>query len=94
MALPKNPLTRIETYLSNIAGENTTLPDHPITRIEQYLEYIAQNGGGGGGGGTITMDDEPTQGSNNPVRSGGLYTILSQYEIATLSEAKTYLGLE
>lgn len=49
MALPDNPITREEMYLSNIAGEGTQLPDHPVTRVEQYLEYIANNGGGGGG---------------------------------------------
>lgn len=49
MALPSNPLTREEQYLSNIAGEGTSLPEKPLTREEQYLEYIALNGGGGGG---------------------------------------------
>lgn len=49
MALPDNPITREEMYLSNIAGEGTQLPDHPVTRVEQYLDYIANNGGGGGG---------------------------------------------
>lgn len=49
MALPEQPISRIEQYLSNIAGENTALPEAPISRIEQYLDYIAENGGGGGG---------------------------------------------
>ena len=50
MALPSNPQTRQEVYLSNIAGQGTTLPTEPHTREEEYLDYIARNGGGGGGG--------------------------------------------
>lgn len=50
MALPEKPITRRETYLSNIAGQNTPLPEKPITREEAYLDYIAKNGGGGGTG--------------------------------------------
>lgn len=49
MALPDNPLTRIEQYLANIAGQDTSLPKVPLTRIEQYLDYIAKNGGGAAG---------------------------------------------
>lgn len=41
MALPDNPITREEMYLSNIAGEGTRLPDQPLTRVEQYLSNIA-----------------------------------------------------
>lgn len=47
--LPKKPLSRTETYLANIAGEEVELPEKPLSRVEQYLEYIAVNGGGGGG---------------------------------------------
>lgn len=36
--LPKEPVTRQETYLSKLAGENTTLPREPITREEMYLD--------------------------------------------------------
>lgn len=50
MALPSNPITRKENYLSNIAGQTATLPSEPHTREEEYLDYIARNGGGGGGG--------------------------------------------
>lgn len=40
--LPENPITRIEKYLSKIAGQDeTTLPDEAITRIEKYLSNIA-----------------------------------------------------
>lgn len=49
MALPNEPLTREERYLSAIAGQEVGIPT-PITRVEQYLAYIAENGTGGGGG--------------------------------------------
>lgn len=55
MALPK-PITRQESYLANIAGEENPLPEDPITREEIYLDYIAKNGGGGGGGGEEKAD--------------------------------------
>lgn len=45
MSLPDKPITRVEHYLSRIAGEETELPPYPIPRIEQYLAYIAKNGG-------------------------------------------------
>lgn len=48
--LPEKPLSRKESYLAAIAGEDVTLPDAPESRTEQYLAYIAENGGGGGGG--------------------------------------------
>ena len=62
MALPEEPITRNEMYLSAIAGEDTPLPD-PITREEMYLWYIADTGGVGGkpynytddGNGNITI---------------------------------------
>lgn len=50
MALPKKPITRQETYLSNIAGQATALPSIPRSREEMYLDYIAKNGGQSGGG--------------------------------------------
>lgn len=46
--LPNKPESRIEKYLSKIAGENTPLPDMPESRVEQYLDFIARNGGIGG----------------------------------------------
>lgn len=47
MALPSNPQTRHETYLSNIAGQEQALPpDGPQTREESYLDFIARNGSG------------------------------------------------
>lgn len=48
--LPEKPLSRKESYLAKIAGEDVTIPDEPESRTEQYLAYIAENGGGGGGG--------------------------------------------
>ena len=50
MALPSEPITRKEQYLSNIAGQGTPLPEEPITREEAYLDAIAKNGGGTGEG--------------------------------------------
>ena len=55
MALPSSPNTRKEVYLSNIAGQGTSLPTEPHTREEEYLDYIAKNGGGGGGTGDGDM---------------------------------------
>ena len=55
MGLPSSPNTRKEVYLSNIAGQGTSLPTEPITREEEYLDYIAKNGGGGGGTGDGDM---------------------------------------
>ena len=40
--LPEKPLSRTETYLASIAGEEVELPDKPLSRVEQYLEYIHQ----------------------------------------------------
>ena len=54
MGLPSSPNTRKEVYLSNIAGQGTSLPSEPITREEEYLDFIAKNGGGGGGEGDMT----------------------------------------
>lgn len=64
MSLPSNPITRQEQYLSRIAGEETVIPDKPITREEQYLDYIARNGSGG-----ITVDEEMSDSSTNPVQN-------------------------
>lgn len=41
MALPEEPITREEHYLSAIAGEITELPESPLTRREHYLAKIA-----------------------------------------------------
>ena len=53
MALPSEPITRKEQYLSNIAGQGTPLPEKPVTREEQYLDAIAKNGGGDPGEGDM-----------------------------------------
>lgn len=42
------PITRIEQYLSAIAGNSTEVPSKPITRIEQYLAAILESGRSGG----------------------------------------------
>lgn len=54
--LPKKPESRVEKYLSKIAGENTPLPDMPESRVEQYLDYIARNGGIGSGS-SVSVDN-------------------------------------
>lgn len=41
MPLPKTPLTRHETYLANIAGQDTPLPEYPHSREEMYLAAIS-----------------------------------------------------
>lgn len=41
MAAPEKPLTRKESYLAGIAGQNTVLPEKPFTREETYLAAIA-----------------------------------------------------
>lgn len=48
MALPNNPITRVESYLNRIATGSGDIPEYPMTRMEQYLDYIAENGGGSG----------------------------------------------
>ena len=55
--VPEEPLTRVEQYLSAIAGVTSTsdIPEEPLTRIEAYLNKIIENGGGGGG--TSDYDD-------------------------------------
>lgn len=35
------PISRVEAYLSKIAGLQVEIPDHPITRVEMYLAKIA-----------------------------------------------------
>ena len=47
--IPSKPITRKETYLAAIAGQDVKVPDYPITREEAYLAEIAKNGTGGGG---------------------------------------------
>ena len=56
---PAEPLTRVEQYLSAIAGVTSLsdIPEKPLTRIEKYLNKIVENGGGGGGGGTTDYTD-------------------------------------
>lgn len=57
------PVTRVESYLSAIAGEDTRVPAEPITRIEKYLQAILDNGGGGGGGGNkMNRVSDPVEG--------------------------------
>lgn len=46
MPIPNKPITRKETYLAAIAGQEVTLPAKPITREEAYLDEIAKNGKG------------------------------------------------
>lgn len=41
------PVSREETYLANIAGQNVEVPPCPVTRVERYLDYIAKHGSGG-----------------------------------------------
>ena len=48
MSVDITPVTRRETYLARIAGQNVELPT-PVTREEIYLDEIARHGGGGGG---------------------------------------------
>ena len=54
--LPEKPLSRKESYLAKIAGQEVTIPEKPESRIEQYLAYIANNGTGGGGIPTTVID--------------------------------------
>lgn len=56
---PAEPGTRVEQYLSAIAGvtSSSDIPPKPLTRVEKYLNRIVENGGGGGGGGTTNYND-------------------------------------
>lgn len=49
MPIPNNPITRKESYLAAIAGQEVAVPEYPITREEAYLEAIMNNGGGASG---------------------------------------------
>lgn len=42
-----NPITRVEIYLANLAGQSAVIPPAPITRIEQYLAKLVELNGGG-----------------------------------------------
>ena len=75
MALPENPITRQEIYLSNIAGENTELPEKPLTREEQYLDYIAKNGGGSSGEGD--MKRSVYDNNSSVANAGGIASYVS-----------------
>lgn len=44
------PITRKETFLAKVGGQNVVTPT-PITREETFLQAIIDNGSGGGGGG-------------------------------------------
>lgn len=59
------PVTRLEQYLSALAGNSSKIPEKPVTRIEQYLDAILKNGGGGSGGTT-----DYTQLTNKPRING------------------------
>lgn len=63
------PITRIEQYLSAIAGNSTEVPSKPITRIEQYLAAILESGGSGGG--TMDYEDLTNKPSINGVELSG-----------------------
>lgn len=43
------PITRKETFLAKVGGQNVVTPT-PITREETFLQAIIDNGSGGGGG--------------------------------------------
>ena len=45
MAIPNEPLSRLEQYLNRIATENGTIPEEPLTRAEMYLNKIATGSG-------------------------------------------------
>ena len=77
MALPNNPVTRQEMYLSNIAGQGTPLPETPITREEAYLDAIAK-GGGGGGGGEGDMKKSVYDNDLSVALAGGIDAYISQ----------------
>ncbi len=53
----KDYITRMEKYLTKMAGNNDVDVPEPITRFEHYLKAIIDNissgGGGGGGGGGV-----------------------------------------
>lgn len=72
MALPNNPQTRKEMYLSNMAGQGTALPSEPHTREEEYLDFIAKNGGGGGGTGDGDMKKSVYDNDNAVLTAGGI----------------------
>ena len=42
------PITRQESYLAKIAGDDVEIPSTPLTREEAYLARIAEGGGSGG----------------------------------------------
>ncbi len=46
MSYPDAPVTRLETYLARLAGQDVSIPDTPITRIEEYLAHMIGGGGG------------------------------------------------
>ena len=81
MALPNEPITKQEMYLSNIAGQNTALPDEPITREEMYLDYIAKSGGTGEGDMKKSVYD-----SDNAVASAGGIKMFVNQKIGTLPQ--------
>ena len=81
MALPNEPITRQEMYLSNIAGQNTALPDAPITREEMYLDYIAKTGGTGEGDMKKSIYDSDTA----VATAGGIKMFVNQ-KIGTLPQ--------
>ena len=51
------PITRKETFLAKVGGQNVVTPT-PITREETFLQAIIDNGSGGGtGGGVLVVND-------------------------------------
>lgn len=64
--------------------------------VDSYKRYIYNEETGGwseisnGSGSNITVDDAPTQGSNNPVKSGGVYSALQALEGYAVTFTGTY----
>lgn len=88
---PSEPLTRVEQYLSAIAGvtSSSEIPEKPLTRIEEYLNKIVENGGGGGGGGGFTPTDAQLDAMNSGITSEDVEQISTNKNNISLEQEKT-----
>ena len=86
---PAEPLTRVEQYLSAIAGVTSSedIPEKPLTRIEKYLNKIVENGGGGGS--SFEPTDEQLAAMNSGITAEDVEQIDTNKNNILLEQAKT-----
>ena len=86
--VPEEPLTRVEQYLSAIAGvtSSSDIPEEPLTRIEAYLNKIIENGSGGSG---FEPTDDQLAAMNSGITAEDVQQISTNESNISSEQAKT-----